>query len=201
MRPLPILDLYLLSLLDRGLRSLYDLQKVGGLSLGASTPALKRLANGGYVKQEKSEKTGSRVRFQFHLTPAGRAQARSAWRQWLNPKYALSDLDALLRLVDLAVHYGHPKSRVSELLVRATEQRHMDARIALATSARLKEQSLISYPALRAWCDHERLEAEAKVLVEMNERLGVKQKSTERKRSSPVRTTSTPRRLSRSKPR
>jgi DNA-binding PadR family transcriptional regulator len=200
MQPLAILDIYVLSMLDRGLQSQYELQKLGGLSLGASTPALKRLVSAGSVKQHKSEKTGKRIRFEFHLTASGRSQARTAWRRWFTPESLPSDLDALLRLVDLAVHYKQPQSEVLELLARATEQRQNHADIARGTSARLQQRRELSYPQLRAACDRLRLHAEAKALAAIGKHLGAEYKSEKTKRTAAGKT-SKPRRGSRSKPR
>lgn len=171
MRPLAILDLYVLSMLDRGVQSLYELQKAGGISLGASTPALKRLVKGGYVEEASRERTGKRVRIRFSLTPSGRKQARSAWRSWLPPQTTPSDLDALLRLADIATHYGYPEGKLSKLFSHLAEIRQQLAKAARDGTLGLRGNSALTYKGLRSSCDAERLRAEAKALRAIAKRL------------------------------
>src|ERR1700733_14201594 len=47
-----VLDLFILSLLDRGLETPYDLNRQGGLSLGSTVPALRRLESAGPIKRK-----------------------------------------------------------------------------------------------------------------------------------------------------
>ena len=48
---LSVLDLFVLSLFDRGLETPYDLQRQAGVSLGSSVPALRRLEAAGLIKK------------------------------------------------------------------------------------------------------------------------------------------------------
>lgn len=47
-----VLDIFLLSMLDRGAQSPYELQRMAGVSLGASVPSLRRLTASKLVTRE-----------------------------------------------------------------------------------------------------------------------------------------------------
>ena len=75
-----VLDLYVLSLLDRGLETPYSLQREGGLSLGASTPSLRRLSTAHLVKRKEEQGSTNRPRHAYALTATGRDIARTGWQ-------------------------------------------------------------------------------------------------------------------------
>ena len=81
---LSVLDAFILSLLDRGLETPYDLQRQGGLSLGASTPELLRLVKAELVKRAEGASSTNRPRHQYQLTTTGKREARAAWKPFLN---------------------------------------------------------------------------------------------------------------------
>ena len=125
---LSILDLYILSLLDRGFRSKYELQRHGGISLGSSTPALKRLLAAGLIRERDSADGTNRVRQILKVTPVGRRIARQEWHQHLDNEADL-DVEAILRVVDVASHQGAPRSEIADFLnAMASQRTHTMAR-------------------------------------------------------------------------
>jgi DNA-binding PadR family transcriptional regulator len=140
-----LLDIYVLSLVERGHDTPYVLQRDGGLSLGASTPSLRRLINGGLVTRTKEQGTTNRVRHVYALTALGRKIAKSAWRDdWQSNKIP-SDLDAMLRLADIASHYGAAPAEVANFLRTASSRRFLLAKRAAAT-----DRSGCVYAAMRS---------------------------------------------------
>jgi len=120
--PHSVLDVYIVSLLDRGFETCYDLQLRGGLSLGTSVPALRRLEAAGLVRKTEPFRTSKRARNGYQLSAAGRKLARTGWTPLLkNPPP--TDLDAVLRLADLARHYGTRISDIASLFERAARDR------------------------------------------------------------------------------
>lgn len=117
-----VLDIFLLSLIDRGLCTKYDLQRRGGVSLGSSTPALKRLQKAGLITQHEAEQDSKRLRKMLELTAAGRRIARHGWREYFDAEVNL-DLEAILRIVDVAGHHGAPRGAIIEFLDAMASQR------------------------------------------------------------------------------
>jgi DNA-binding PadR family transcriptional regulator len=162
---IPVLDAFILSLLDRGAESSYDLHRLAGVSLGASTPSLLRLAKQKLVVREKSPSSGKRTRYAFRLTAAGAKTARTAWKEQLCNDRRTFDIDSTLRIADMAFHYGAPRKALMSFLRLAGTERLKLAEDA-ATAAKNKCKSTkFSYPALRARCEAQRLRAEAEVLL------------------------------------
>jgi DNA-binding PadR family transcriptional regulator len=123
-----ILELYILSLLDRGLRSKYELQRQGGISLGSSSPALRRLQAAGLITEHEAEDGTNRVRQILKLTLAGRRIARQAWRRHLDIEANL-DVEAILRVVDIAVYRGAVTGEIIDFLnAMASRRAHPEAR-------------------------------------------------------------------------
>jgi DNA-binding PadR family transcriptional regulator len=171
MKSLPILDLYVLAMLDRGLESLYELQRQAGLSLGASTPALKRLEKSQMVTRSTDRTKGSRVRFEYRLTDAGRREARKGWRLWIDPHQFPNDIDAILRVVDMAHHYGHPPHEIAHLLVGCAELKARDVKSHAMSDTQPASRHRTIYPALRVEVDSARVSAEVKALRRIADQL------------------------------
>lgn len=110
-----ILELYILSLLDRGLRTKYELQRHGGISLGSSSPALKRLKGATLITEQQAEDGSKRVRQILKLTPVGRRVMRKNWRQYFDVEVDL-DVEAILRVIDIASHEAAPRGEIIEFL-------------------------------------------------------------------------------------
>lgn len=159
---LSLLDIFVLSLVDRGLKTPYTLQRQGGLSLGATTPSLRRLSAARLVARNDTENATRRPRHEYRLTSAGRKAALTGWREHFNKLRIASDLDSVLRLVDLAVHYGAKRDEVGVFLKRAAEQRFSRARRAGTVISRGHDALL--YQQTRLHCESARLKAEASVL-------------------------------------
>jgi DNA-binding PadR family transcriptional regulator len=117
-----VLDIYLLSLIDRGLSTRYDLQRRGGVSLGSSTPALKRLQLAGLVTEREADDGTMRIRQVLNLTPAGRRVSRKAWRDYFRQDANL-DVEAILRVVDIARYEAVPRGEIVEFLNTMASQR------------------------------------------------------------------------------
>lgn len=122
-----ILELYILSLLDRGLNTKYEFQRQGGISLGSSSPALKRLEEAGIITEQEADDGTKRVRQMLKLTSTGRRIARKGWRKHLDIKASL-DVEAILRIIDIAGHEGARRSEIIEFLKAMASQRsHLPA--------------------------------------------------------------------------
>src|SRR5450755_801632 len=118
-----VLDHFILSQLERGLETPYDLMRRAGVSLGASVPALRRLSAAGLVKKGKETSDSNRPRHVYKLTADGRKQARTGWKLYLEGKSNLVDLDEILRVCDMAVHNKHDPSRLAAFLNGAARDR------------------------------------------------------------------------------
>lgn len=94
------LELFLLTLIDSGLRTPYDFQRQAGISVGASLPALRKLLR---LKLILKGKVGTRRRMEYTLTVRGRAALR-------NPKLAdksmLEDIGSCFRLAIISNYWG-----------------------------------------------------------------------------------------------
>ncbi len=162
---LTILDLFILSAIDRGAGSTYDLQRDAGISLGASTPSLARLTRAKLVSKEEGRSSTNRPRTSFQLTASGKREVRNSWQQLLNDQ-TITDLDSILRIADMASHYGGDPQRIKSYLRRAGEQR-----IRMAEQAKLKSEMTpirpkrLRYSRMRAQCDEQRLKAEGNALM------------------------------------
>jgi DNA-binding PadR family transcriptional regulator len=117
-----VLDVYIVALLDRGFETCYDLQRRGGLSLGSTVPALRRLEAAGLVRKTGHLGTRKRPRNGYQASAAGRKLAQTAWIPLLKDRPP-GDLDAVLRLADLAQHYGAKVADIASLFERAAKDR------------------------------------------------------------------------------
>jgi DNA-binding PadR family transcriptional regulator len=159
-----LLDIYILSLLERGLETPYQLQREGGLSLGASTPSLRRLSQARLVRRKDENGITNRPRHVYTLTTPGRDLAKNGWRNYLYASSIPNDLDAVLRLAEMATYYGASSKEVIQLLKRASEDRTSLSRLAAAT--RSTGQTL-SYQRMRTICDESRWRGEAQALTRL----------------------------------
>jgi DNA-binding PadR family transcriptional regulator len=156
--PQSVLDLFILSVLDRGLETPYDLNRQGGLSLGSTVPALKRLETAGLVRKKAAVGLSRRPRHWFQLSAAGRKLARGGWIPLL--KDPPSDFDAVLRLADMAQYYRARPADIVTFLEAAAAERRSSARV---FEPREMRDSLRLVATRETW-DVARLRAEAKFL-------------------------------------
>ncbi len=161
---LPVLDLYVLSLIERGLDTAYLFQREAGLSLGASTPALRRLGAARLVTRKEEKPSTKRPRHAYSLTPSGRKLAQNGWRDHFQSNRTPSDLDAVLRLADMAAHYGATPGDVARFLKTASARA---SALAQQAAAAPEESNGLLYPRMRSRCEAARLLAEAEVLREL----------------------------------
>lgn len=128
-----VLDLFILSLLDRGLETSYALQRRGGLSVGTTIPALKRLEEAGFVRKTGVEGAGKRPRHGYQVSAAGRQLARSAWKAHLKSTSHL-DLDAVIRVADMARHYDGSAAKIASFLDAAALERRSPSRLRISNT-------------------------------------------------------------------
>ena len=154
-------------MLDRGAASAYDLRRKAAMSLGASTPSFGRLLKAKLVsKQEGMGRTG-RPRYVYRLTASGKEKARTSWKSFLRESGTSdSDLDTILRIVDMAIHYGGERRKIGSFLRRAVEARQVMADQARADSRRVPS-SRLTYSRMRTQCVASRLEAEGEALMRL----------------------------------
>ena len=157
--PCSVLDLFILSLLDRGLQTPYDLNRQGGLSLGSTIPALRRLKGAGLVRTLKPMGVSKRPRHSYQLSALGRTRVQNDWKTYLKSPRQI-DLDAVLRVADMAKHYNAKTTDIAAFLVTAASERQMSARSGGSAS-----DGSLTLKALREAWDVVRLKAEAKFLL------------------------------------
>jgi DNA-binding PadR family transcriptional regulator len=176
MTNLSILELFILSCIDRGRTTPYTMQREAGLSLGATSPTLPRLAKQGLVRRETGRTATNRPKHEYSLTPAGKEQVRAGWRAHIETGDGLpADLDALLRLVDMAKHYGAKPGQLASLVKdAAVTRRQMSKRCSLELP-RPDAKEAFGYRNIRAKLDAARYKAEAEGLSRLASDLDRKQ--------------------------
>jgi DNA-binding PadR family transcriptional regulator len=170
-----VLDIFILCLLDRGYETTYDLQRQAGLSLGSTVPALRRLEGKRLITRNETFTRGARPKHSFALTSAGKKLARSGWKAFLEPGRT-DDLDAILRIVELARANGTDPAEIRKFLEVSSRTRLESARNHGRAAAAEKSQD---YTSTRNRWNRVRLEAEAKFLAGVAKQYG---KPTKRRR-------------------
>lgn len=111
MQGVSVLDLFVLSMVERGATTPYLLQRDAELSQGTTVPALRRLLQmNALVKTESSE---GRKRHDYALTTSGQKLARTGWKVYFSSAPP-RDADELVRIVDMALYYGAERREVAE---------------------------------------------------------------------------------------
>ncbi len=165
MAKISVLELFLMSCVERGLTSQYAMLRQASVSLGASTPALKRLVSSGRLSRLKPNTTSARLRHEYKIARKGVSELRKEIAGHLAASDAAHDLDSVLRIVDMARRYGTPHATVVSFLQRASEHRKQLAERALFELAAGGESRSFEYPRLRQRLDAARFDAEAKELA------------------------------------
>lgn len=160
-----VLDIFILTLLDRGYETAYDLQRQAGLSLGSTVPALRRLEEKRLITRKETFTPGARPKHTFAPTPAGKGLARSGWKALLEPGRG-NDLDAILRIVELARANEVDPAEIRKFLEVASRTRLESARTQGRTAAAVESRD---YTSTRSRWNRVRLEAEAKFLAGLAE--------------------------------
>jgi DNA-binding PadR family transcriptional regulator len=170
-----VLEVFILSLFDRGLQTAYDLQRHAGVSLGSSTPALKRLQAAGLLKRTVQVGSSKRLRHGFEITATGRKLVRGTWTSLLKGQPP-SDFDSILRVVDVAQQYEAKGADIAAFLASASSQRGSSKRSG-RTGFRGTRGPLGIMATREAW-DATRMKAEAKFLAEFAKSLTQKASRT-----------------------
>jgi DNA-binding PadR family transcriptional regulator len=98
------LDLFVLSLVQAGLGTTYDLKSKAGLSVGSTSPIFARLEAAGLIEAPKAGVRGTR---RFSITKAGGRHLAAEWKQLLNRQP--TDVDEILRITYLAWAMDSPE--------------------------------------------------------------------------------------------
>lgn len=130
------LDLFVLALIESGVSTPYEFQKLAGISQGASIPALRRLVKGGLVRPEKA---ASRRRIGHRITAAGRKMLNNSW-QALADGLPTGDLEVDLRVALLTLVVGRNRRAAVEYLRRSAHRK--------ASSVGLEQKQASDGPAL-----------------------------------------------------
>ena len=154
-----VLDLFILTLLDRGLETPYDLQRQGGLSLGSTGPALQRLPAAGPTRKRESSGASKRPRHSYQLSALGRTRAQNGWKTHLKSPNQM-DLDAVLRVADMAQYYNAKRIDIVAFLEAAASERLVSARSGISAPS-----VSLSIVATREVWNVARLKAEASFLL------------------------------------
>ena len=112
------LDLFVLALIDGGVSTPYELQKLAGLSQGATIPALQRLLEARFVRQGKP---GARRRIDYKITAAGRKLLKTGWLPLIDAGPS-GDIDADLRVALLTI-WGSGDIRLAAEFLRESADR------------------------------------------------------------------------------
>jgi DNA-binding PadR family transcriptional regulator len=171
MKVLSILELFILSCINRGLTTPYLMQREGGLSLGATSPTLPKMVKLGLVHRFTDETPTNRPRHEYSLTREGKQQVKLGWKTHLEAPTPPSDLDALLRLVEMAKYNGAVAVPLAELVKRAAKSRaNMAERCSLEAAS--LDAAPVSYRAAKANLDSLRYHAEADGLMALASEIG-----------------------------
>jgi DNA-binding PadR family transcriptional regulator len=109
------LELLLLSFVQEGLCTAYELKAKAGISLGSTIPALARLEKDGLLRASAPAARNSRS---FQITPAG---LKALAKDWRNLSSSASDPDGAVRIVYLAWKHGSPSEAVKVLRTASSD--------------------------------------------------------------------------------
>lgn len=142
------LELFVLSLIQRGITTPYRLQVSVGLSAGATIPVLNRLKENGFLK---CGNPGPRQRMEYEITASGVRHLESEWKPLLSAP-APSDVDAILRIVVLALLSGaNRRTAVSYLRGAAAEKAADSKRRKQYAASTQSSVSSAGSPGLHNW--------------------------------------------------
>ena len=158
-----VLDIFILSLLDRGHETTYDLQRQAGLSLGSTVPALRRLEAKRLITRQETLTPGSRPRHAFALTASGRKLARTGWKPLLDSGRSDDDLEAVLRIAEMARANDADPAEIRKFLETSSRTRLESARV----EAKSLAEKPRDYVTMRDRWSRARLQAEAEFLADL----------------------------------
>jgi DNA-binding PadR family transcriptional regulator len=161
---LTTLELLLLSLVDRGWKTLYRLKDAAGISVGAALPALNRLQDRGLLKRAE---VAARNKQEFDVTSAGMKAMTREMKRLLQEcrETPPNDVESVLRLAALAFFSKRRGTAVS-LLNNAGEARRRLAKLRSEEIGNVVATDLaILYRRMGEACEAARSEAEAEAMI------------------------------------
>jgi DNA-binding PadR family transcriptional regulator len=147
--------------------SSYDLLKNASLSLGASTPALRRLVKSKHITRKSENPKSARPRFEYRLTPRGEDELDTGWKTIFEAKKPDGDIDSLLRVLEIAWRRKASFASIRSFLRRASDQRNLRSLETSFHAHGRTEKGAFDYPTLKLRLEAARLEAEAQVLFKL----------------------------------
>ena len=162
------LDLFILALIDSGISTPYEFQKVAGLSQGATIPALQRLLEARLVRQGRP---GTRGRVGYKVSAAGKKAFREGW-QPLIAAGPSGNLDSDLRVALLAV-WGSGDRVLAAAFLRESADRKLASVATAEPTITLNVSSTLArwYTSLRSEMAKASLTAESQAIRLMAETL------------------------------
>ncbi len=161
-----LLDLYLLILIESGSATSYSMQQHGGISLGASIPALRRMLDAGLVLKSKPGKRGRR---DFSLTSDG-IRAMKSWRVTVDTflKGSVRDSENVCRAVSVCL--AHKDRKLAAFILRhaSGEQKSINRERFLWSPG---DSAAGFYVQLRRHLEKARIEAERTQLLKLSKEL------------------------------
>jgi DNA-binding PadR family transcriptional regulator len=174
------LELLLLSLLQDGIATPYELKSRADISLGSSIPALARLEADGLIEASDPQPRRSR---RFTLKTKGRTALKKDWSEHLQS--STTDVESILRIAYLAF-LNKSSAKAAVFLEAAADRLRGLATMAHAESTRFDRRGAKvdneELRWLRARVDERRVKAEAQELSALAQE--VKKRSTGRRRNS-----------------
>lgn len=161
--PISLLELHLLSLLDRGAETPYDFLQAG-LSLGSTIPALRRMEDAGWVRAKRSSEVGKRQRHSFSLTATGRKLVVRAGAGLLH-QLPPADFDSVLRVIDIGLGIGVTAQEILPFIEAAKQDRLAQAKLTAARN--VGHDDSLQFKETRNRWEAERLKAEARFLAQI----------------------------------
>jgi DNA-binding PadR family transcriptional regulator len=174
------LELFVLALIQRGLGTPYDFRLKAGLSVGSTSPALKRLEDDGLIT---GSDPGARASRRFTLTAKGSRVLNKEWESHLNSHP--TDLDSIVRIAYLAWEFQGRNAAAKYLQESST------ALYGLAASRKAEAERLSpaitdspvaeTFLWLRTRGEAMRLEVDATLLKDLAEEIGPKKRKAQLK--------------------
>jgi DNA-binding PadR family transcriptional regulator len=161
---LTTLEVLLLSLVDRGWKTLYRLKDAAGISVGAALPALNRLHDRGLLKRAE---VAARNKQEFDVTSSGKKALTSEMKRLLQEyrETPPNDAESALRLAALAF-FSKRRGIAVSLLKRTGEARRRLAKLRSEEIGNVVATDLAAlYRRMGEACEAARSEAEAEAMI------------------------------------
>lgn len=158
------LTLFVMTLLDLGLSTTYQLKAQVGLSPGATNPLLRRLAE---ERMVRALHPTARNKMTYELTAKGRSFLQAGCENILNAPPP-PEMDAIIRIVTLALLTGVDRRRLSKYLLLASQQKD-DNTVHLVNAVKIPQDTSASaalgvYQSMRSLYATRRAEMDVRVL-------------------------------------